>query len=511
MPSTFRAAILLAAGAVAAAPAAQAEVTAGQVWSGWRASMTDAGYDVTSTETRAGDRLTITDLVMRVDMPEDNSTLTVTMAEMAFVDNGDGTVSVVLPPDLPIGVSVSGEDTEEVDLGMSYETVDQSITVSGDPDDMTFAYAAASAGLSLVDVVVEGQPVDMAEFGGATLTIADLAGTTRVQLGDDLRRSVQQVSSGALSYLMDFSEPEGGDGRILLRGGADAMDIRADVSLPRDMDPERMGEMLKQGFAVDVGMAFEGGTSRFEVAGDGQAAQGSSHSTDFNLRLAMDGERLSYGGEVSGLDISMAGGDLPFPVDIAMEKTGFNIEMPTSGGATPQPFALGLTLGGFTTSEMIWGMLDPAGQLPRDPATVAFDITGTARLTAALLDAGKMAAMDFQKTLPVKVDALRINGLTVSAAGAELTGAGGFTFDNSDTETFQGMPAPDGEINLTLVGGNGLLDTLVGMGLVPEDQANGLRMMMGLFAVPAEGEDRLTSKIEVKPDGQIVANGQRIQ
>jgi hypothetical protein len=49
------------------------------------------------------------------------------------------------------------------------------------------------------------------------------------------------------------------------------------------------------------------------------------------------------------------------------------------------------------------------------------------------------------------------------------------------------------------------------MGLVPEDQAMAARMMLGLFARPGDGPDTLTSKIEVKGDGAILANGQRLQ
>ena len=37
-------------------------------------------------------------------------------------------------------------------------------------------------------------------------------------------------------------------------------------------------------------------------------------------------------------------------------------------------------------------------------------------------------------------------------------------FDNTDMETFDGMPAPTGSLNLMLVGGNALLDKLVAMG-----------------------------------------------
>ena len=55
------------------------------------------------------------------------------------------------------------------------------------------------------------------------------------------------------------------------------------------------------------------------------------------------------------------------------------------------------------------------------------------------------------------------------------------------------------------------MDKLVAMGLLPQDQAMGARMMLGLFARPGEGEDTLVSKIEVSGDGAISANGQRLQ
>ena len=48
----------------------------------------------------------------------------------------------------------------------------------------------------------------------------------------------------------------------------------------------------------------------------------------------------------------------------------------------------------------------------------------------------------------------------------------------------------------------------VAMGLIPEDQAMGFRMMLGAFTVPA-GDDVLTSKIEFKDDGMYV-NGQKM-
>jgi hypothetical protein len=48
------------------------------------------------------------------------------------------------------------------------------------------------------------------------------------------------------------------------------------------------------------------------------------------------------------------------------------------------------------------------------------------------------------------------------------------------------------------------------MGLLPEDQVMGARMMMGVFATPV-GDDMLTSTIEVNAEGHVIANGQRLQ
>ncbi|WP_397542480.1 DUF2125 domain-containing protein [Roseovarius salis] len=507
---TSSAAVLAATTVLAGAAGARADVTAEQVWSDWRGYMADAGYTVRATEERSGDVLTVTDLTMTFEVPEEDSTVTMTMGEMTFTDNGDGTVALGLPADLPIGVVVEGPEGEEADVGLNYATTGLSINVSGDPDDMTYTYSAAMVGLSLDRLAVEGETVDMAEFGTAELSLANVAGSTRMVIGE-LRRSIQKVSSGAITYLVDINEPEGGDGHVVVRGGADSMDLKADVSLPEDMDTEEMSRMLAAGFAIDGSFSIEGGNTSFDFTDDEEAVQGSSSSAMSGLRVVMNKERVLYSGDAEALEISMAGGDLPFPVEIGAEDTGFTMDMPVARSEEMQDFALAMRLGGVSVSEMIWGMIDPGGQLPHDPATVAFDISGTAKLFVDLFDPDQMAKIDTGESLPGELNSLQLNDLTVSAAGAELTGAGAFTFDNSDLETFEGMPAPSGEVNLKLVGGNGLLDKLVGMGLVPEEEASGMRMMMGLFAVPGEGEDTLTSTIEVRDDGQILANGQRLQ
>jgi hypothetical protein len=185
--------------------------------------------------------------------------------------------------------------------------------------------------------------------------------------------------------------------------------------------------------------------------------------------------------------------------------------MPLAKSDEPSDFAFGLTLGDFVTSDDLWSMFDPSKVLPRDPATISLDLTGKAMMLLDLFDPDQMEAVENGEVMPAELNAITLRKLLVSVAGAELSGTGDFTFDNNDLESFDGFPKPTGGIDIALVGGNGLMDKLVQMGLLPEEQAMGARMMMGLFTRPGEGDDSLTSKVEINAEGHILANGQRVQ
>jgi hypothetical protein len=92
--------------------------------------------------------------------------------------------------------------------------------------------------------------------------------------------------------------------------------------------------------------------------------------------------------------------------------------------------------------------------------------------------------------------------------GAQLNGSGAATFDNTD-----GTPRPIGTLDLSLIGGNTLLDTLVSVGLVSEEQAMGARLAIATVTRPDPdaGEDALKSKLEINDQGHITANGMRIK
>ena len=110
---------------------------------------------------------------------------------------------------------------------------------------------------------------------------------------------------------------------------------------------------------------------------------------------------------------------------------------------------------------------------------------------------------------PIVPTQVTINQFALSLMGARITATGELkAAEGADIAT----APPIGQIKAEYEGVNGLVDKLAGMGLIPEDQLMGVRMMLAMFAKPvAEGEDKLTTDLEFKEGGAIFANGQQIQ
>jgi hypothetical protein len=221
----------------------------------------------------------------------------------------------------------------------------------------------------------------------------------------------------------------------------------------------------------------------------------------------MDKLALAYKGGAKGVEVLLSGAQIPFPeVALRYAETAFDLVMPLSKADAPQDFRMGVTLRDLTVSDEIWAMVDPMANLPRDPATLVIDARGKATLTSDIMDEAAMNS----GLPPGQLESFDLPALQLKIAGAELTGNGALTFDNTDLTSFDGMPAPTGTVTLNLTGGNTLLDKLVAMGMIPEDQAMGARMMMGMFARPGNGPDTLTSTLEFKDKG-FFANGMRLK
>lgn len=494
-----------------AATGAQADVTPQQVWDDMQAYMEGFGYEITATEQTSGDTLTLTDMTASMEMPEDSGggNFTVVMDSMSFVDNGDGTVDVTFPPNVPITFDVTPPDEEPVSGRIDYMTSGFAMTISGDPDAMVYDFSADSLTMALAEITAEGESLSSDDVR-AEMTLSGLLGRSEMGTRDGLRDIAQSMTAEELSYDI-FMDPPDEDGELSMTGALTGLNFEGTNAFPSGVDFEEMAAALEAGFATQGTFTHEGGSTDFTFTEEGSSVTGSSSSESGSFGITLNDEEVGYRIAGSGLSVEASGDELPFPVSAEMSESLFDISLPVGPAEEPSDFTLALTLRDLSVSEQIWSMIDPQGTLSHEPATVSFDITGMARPLVNIFDPEQMEALGGGDSLPAEVQSLSLNDLLVSIAGARLSGAGDFTFDNDDLQTFQGMPRPEGEVNLTLQGANQLMDKLVQMGLLPEDQVMGARMMLGMFAVPGEGEDTMTSTIEITPEGQVLANGQRIR
>lgn len=489
------------------ATAGFADLTAAEVWQDWQSTLESYGYEVQGETAQSGDTLTISDLAMRMQAPEEGGTVELRMGRMQLVEQGDGSVVVILPETMPMAMDLKDDEGEQVALTMQITQQGMEMRVAGDPAAMVYDYSAQAVAMTLTDLVAGEQTV---EIGAAQIRMVDLAGRYESDITGGARAIKQEMTAGPVGYEIDFTDPKEG-GRAEIKGTMARVSMTGDGDLVDGMDASDMAAALRAGLRVNSNIEYEGGTTAYKFTNEGEVVEGTQSSEAGTLVAAIGPDGLRYGGEGRGVSMTMTGDGLPFPVTAEMERMGFNLVMPVAKSEAMQDFALALDFGGFTMSDMIWAMFDPGEQLPRDPATITVDLSGKGRLFFDLLDPEQVTRLEDSDETPGEVESLLLNDLTIDLAGAKLTGAGAFTFDETDLTSFDGVPAPEGAIDLRLVGGNGLLDKLIGMGFVAEDQATMVRMMAGMFAQAGAGEDELTSRIEVTEDGQVLANGQRLK
>lgn len=483
---------------------ALADLAAQDVWSDWRSYLSAAGYQITASEQMSGGTLTVSNLSMAMQIPEEQGTVSMLLDQLVFVENGDGTVNVTMPPKMPITFAMV-DDQDEVTAVIGLTQSGASMVVSGTPADMTYNYTAARLGMGLDSLTVEGDTVPP-EVASMTVSLSNVISSTRMQLSDK-RSYDQDMKASELTYDMAFDDPDSEDAGVF-GGSLQKLGFEGAGTLPLTMDTSDLPQMLKAGFGFEGRFTYGSGKGEMSGTGDGEQFAMSTASQGGAFGVAMDAAHLSYDVSQQQSEISLQTADVPFPIAVAMREVAFALDMPIAKSEEEQPFAFGLTLADFTMPEQLWGIFDPGAILPRDPATIIVDLAGKVRVLADLMDPAIAENLDQP---PGELTALTINDLTVSAAGADLTGTGDFTFDNSDLESFGGMPAPAGKASLKLVGANGLIDKLIQMGVVSDQDATGARMMMGMVAVPGDGPDTLNSDIEINDQGQIMANGQRLK
>lgn len=492
--------------ALLAGNAALAEVTPEEVWEDWKGLLSASGQTLTTeSESRAGDTFVVTGLKVTAD--QDGAKSEISIPDLSFRDTGDGSVEVRMSDTIPVMLSSPPAEGEDGPTGIGLEVGQPGLTIlaSGSAEETRYDIDAPTVTIKVTEV----DGVAAADINLVfEVTASDTTGSYTIAGATDKTIS-SSMNTANVTLNAAFTDPEAG-GTFKIAGAMSDLAGTSNSTLLGSMDMTDMAAALKAGFAMDGAFTYGKTDFTFDFAEGEQTGSGKGSVEGGNLAVKMDKTQLAYGGGAKGVAITVASSDMPFPeLNLGYADSAFNFVMPVAKSEEPADFALLTRIVDLTISDEVWSMFDPTAQLPRDPVTFVLDTKGKAKLTTDLMDTAAMEALG--EGAPGELHALDLTELRLKAVGAEVTGTGALTFDNTDLVTYQGMPKPTGSVELKAVGLNGLLDKVTAMGLVPEDQVMGVRMMMGMFAKMVDGEpDTMTSTLEFKPEG-FFANGMQLQ
>ncbi len=397
-------------------------------------------------------------------------------------------------------------------------TVADVITIDGNVDGEKIDFSINSDDLEIVTNLLLFQPT-----GATTVNAAINADSLAVEGGDpnsEVLRAIDVVLNDlSFSTTVDLIE-------MFAEGGLSIgkMDAKYDMTIDgQTQTADQQTESGEIAFAFDVPQGEEdavgfldGSKNGFITFASGESVFDASISDEFagidlsyagttaggEGRIAMDDGTLTYDITNGAIDMTVTpGAGMPIPpVEIALSEFAWKMIFPMNSGSTPAEAVIDILLSELEVGEGLWSMIDPGKTIPRDPATLDIDLE-------AMVQVDAMKAMMEGADNPFDagtIHSLDINTILLTIGGALLNAEGGMTFDNSGP-----MPMPNGSVNVTLEGAQGLANALVELGLVDQMQA-GMFMGMVMAFAKAEGDDKFTSEITVNEQG-IFANGQPIQ
>lgn len=485
---------------------AAADVTAADVWASYTSFYEATGAEVIGELQVSDDTTTVGGNALVYRFPFNVATVRVDLPDMILTEQSDGTVTLGYAETFDVTVTV---DIPEEGTGSGTLSITQtgySGVASGDPGAVTFAQSADSLQMEISELNIPGEEVDLVmqvATGGytatSTVTEGDLIAVT----------SDMTLASGEVAYVM--SSP---DGFVSSNTGTfGASQNSSEMALPAGgSDLMNLSNALQAGAFLRGSTQSEGNTTEAVVTVDNEIFQEqTTTSAGSNIAYSIDSAGLDITGEALETNFSMLMPDLfPFPMEGSIGGADIRYKLPLLPSEDVQEVAFKLGLSELAISDGLWDLFDPAGELPRDPATIIIDLAGTVLSEIDWLNIATLEGQLDQPVPPIAPETVTINNLTVTAVGASATASGAFTLDMTDMETIPGFPRPTGDAILEVSGANTLLDRLSTLGFIGPDEANMARFGMG-FIARSTGDDSFETVLEATEDGQILVNGQRMR
>jgi hypothetical protein len=474
---------------------AAADLTAPDLWAEWQETALGGSFTAAG-ESYADGVLSLTGVAYSSAAPGGEGRMT--LGDLTLRELDDGTVSVEIPAvmEMTSQATVEGPDgprTVEMQVEVTQNGFAMTVAEAGE-DGLRYVYEATSI---LTNIESPGEAAG--EVGTVSVAARGLSGETVVRDGRFEQSQAAEsltIQSAATREGADDGEP----GTVTARYQMTDMTGEAQGTLPA-APPGGAATLAEMG--LDVTGALRHAGSLIEVDADGAqpfTLQGGSAAGAVEFAATPESLTYAVSSETTAMELTSAA--LPFAVPFELASSRIEMQLPVGSGsdAGAAPFGAALALRELSLGEAVWGLFDPSGQIPREPLTVVLDLDGMAEMNADLF--GDPAAMADLQGPPGVPRTLNLTELLVRFGGAELRGEGAVEFDEA--------MAAVGTVELALDGGMALMDRLVTLGVLPQEQAMGLRAMLGVVARPV-GEDNLVSTIELTEGGGVLANGMQIR
>lgn len=515
-----------------AAPA-MADVTPTEVWQNWVEYYKANGYTVTEgARDEAGETLTLRDVVIGYEVPEDETRVEFRTPEITLTGTGDGRVRTTLAETTPATASFRNSDGEQVTLNGSLVARDTEIVSGGTAADMTHDTRSGELTLALDTVRTREETREV------PVTLKLLNATSRQQIADgDLMRFDATMAAERVEFAAAYADPEDAEapGRVNVTSALTGLQGSSAGTIPKGADAsEDMAGALRAGMDVSATISAGPGSLDLDFAGKDEEGQedtvrANSALQGFEVTLALGPDGLKYQGALDSTQTELTVSDLPAPISYAIEEGTFDVQFPVLKADEPAPFKFAYSVAGLTLADSVWDLFDSARTLPRDPASIDIDLTGLVRVAMDLFDPALMAGdgptppgtdemqadgsaalpdpAEEEASSPFEPVQVTINQFAIDALGASIDASGELAVpEGGDPDQ------PVGAVNARLEGIDGLIDRLVQLGVIAQEEVAGYRLMLALFARPApEGGDAMVADFEFREGGQIFANGQQVK
>lgn len=482
------------------ASAAVAELTAERVWEQTIDVIEEAGGNITALATRDGDNLNISNVRFTFDIPDVDETVIVSMDGWSLLEKG-GKVHVEQPDYQEIVVKF-----DDVSARLSY-SVNGGIGIYSEVEDSLIqTWDIESAEIKLIELIAPD--FDPAEANIDFVVTMNDAISNMIYMGNGHQQSVQSLGEATIDMAI-FGPAEDVD--ITFAATMRGLTGEGFQTINFNGTPDEILAELRAGGGLRATSSLDG--MEFKMDGN---VEGEVFDISFVVDKTSSAMNIDNGnGAVSAVMNDVAfnvfvPSEIPLPLSGGVEKIAYDIDIPLAAAPEVQQMHFGMEYLGLGISDTIWAMFDPTGQLNRAPIDFIVDISAGVRLDRDLIDPNFEVLMEQDPTQFGSIESFGLNELLISALGAVAKGSGDFTFDMNDLQTFDGMPRPEGDASIVVSGLNTVFDQLIEAGLLQPDQLMPIRMGMGMGFI-ATGEDELTSDVEVRSNGGVYVNDQRMR